>query len=138
MFHVPARLRKGSEWGLRAVDEDRDPYAMLGVTRTATQTDVEAANKRLIPLTHPDAGGSDRMFREVQEARVRLALPDGEGQAPGDTRARPSSEGLPDTLSAALRKQKPTEQAALSRMAVSGMAVVAGEHLATWGSRCFA
>lgn len=42
-----------------------DPYAVLGLERTATVDEVRAAYRRLSKERHPDAGGSDVAFAEL-------------------------------------------------------------------------
>jgi DnaJ-class molecular chaperone len=66
----------------------RDPYATLGVARSADDAEVRAAYRRLVQLHHPDHNGgsaeSARRFEEVQEAyaEVRRRRKSG-GGAPG-------------------------------------------------------
>jgi restriction system protein len=67
-------VRGARVWGLH-VPEDRDPYEVLGVDHNATQEEVEAAYRRLIRLTHPDAGGTNLLFRQVKEAYDTLSDP---------------------------------------------------------------
>jgi curved DNA-binding protein CbpA len=46
----------------------RTHYETLGVPRTATPRQITAAYRRLVRRAHPDAGGSDAWFREVDGA----------------------------------------------------------------------
>jgi curved DNA-binding protein CbpA len=50
----------------------QDPYAVLGVSRDASASELRAAYRRLVQLHHPDHNGgspeSARRFEEVQEA----------------------------------------------------------------------
>ncbi|GEM_PF-594755 len=55
--------------------EDRDLYEVLGVSRGATSAEIDAAYKRLVRLTHPDAGGTNALFRQVQNAYEVLSDP---------------------------------------------------------------
>ena len=50
-------------------------YEVLGVSPSASQKEIEAAYRRLVRLTHPDAGGSDFLFRRVHEAHSTLVDP---------------------------------------------------------------
>jgi hypothetical protein len=43
-------------------------HEVLGVSPDAPREVIEAAGKAMQRKTHPDAGGSDEDFREVQEA----------------------------------------------------------------------
>jgi curved DNA-binding protein CbpA len=53
-----------------------DPYMTLGVSRSADDTEVRAAYRRLVQLHHPDHNGgseeSAQRFEEVQEAYAEL------------------------------------------------------------------
>jgi len=44
---------------------DFDPYAVLGLERTATPAEIRAAYRRLSKEKHPDAGGSAEAFAEI-------------------------------------------------------------------------
>lgn len=46
----------------------RDCYEVLGVPRSAGDAEVRAAYRRLALLTHPDKGGSEAAFQEVNAA----------------------------------------------------------------------
>jgi curved DNA-binding protein CbpA len=51
----------------------RDPYRVLGVSRTASSEQLHDAYRRRVKETHPDrAGGSAEAFKEVQEAYDEL------------------------------------------------------------------
>jgi curved DNA-binding protein CbpA len=75
-----------------------DPYATLGVPRSATDAELRAAYRRLVQLHHPDhnAGSveSARRFEAVQEAyaEVRRLRGSGGASAPG-TGARGPAAG---------------------------------------------
>ncbi len=45
-----------------------DYYKTLGVSRTATQTEIKKAYRRLARTHHPDAGGDEARFKEINEA----------------------------------------------------------------------
>ena len=45
-----------------------DPFAVLGVPRSATIADVRAARRKLARELHPDTGGDERQMREVNAA----------------------------------------------------------------------
>ena len=52
-----------------------DPYAVLGLTRLATDAEIHAAYREAVRRTHPDAGGSAAAFEAVQEAYELLRDP---------------------------------------------------------------
>lgn len=52
-----------------------DLYAVLGVSRGATVTELADAYRRRVRLTHPDAGGDAIAFRAVQRAYEILSDP---------------------------------------------------------------
>jgi curved DNA-binding protein CbpA len=66
----------------------RDPYETLGVSRSASDSELRAAYRRLVQLHHPDhnAGSAEsaRRFEEVQEAyaTIRAQPRSGAGTAP--------------------------------------------------------
>ncbi|NHM13863.1 DnaJ C-terminal domain-containing protein [Xiamenia xianingshaonis] len=45
-----------------------DYYKILGVPRTATQADIKKAFRKLARTHHPDAGGDEAKFKEINEA----------------------------------------------------------------------
>lgn len=53
-----------------------NPYDLLGVTKNATDKDLKAAYRRAVKDAHPDKGGNEQKFREVQEAFDVLIDPD--------------------------------------------------------------
>jgi curved DNA-binding protein CbpA len=79
-----------------------DPYETLGVRRTASDTEVRAAYRRLVQLHHPDHNGgstqSARRFEEVQEAyaEVQRRRRDGKRETPRES-ARPTRSAPPRT-----------------------------------------
>ncbi|MST32703.1 DnaJ domain-containing protein [Acidimicrobiaceae bacterium USS-CC1] len=50
-------------------------YEVLGVSPSADAAEIEAAYRRLLKVTHPDAGGSAALFRRVQDAYQTLINP---------------------------------------------------------------
>jgi len=77
----------------------RDPYAVLGVARTATADEIKAAYRKLAKTLHPDLNPGDRSaearFKEVSAAYDLLSDPDkrrrydeGEIDAEGQERPR--------------------------------------------------
>jgi curved DNA-binding protein CbpA len=54
----------------------RDPYATLGVSRTASDAELRGAYRRLVQLHHPDHNGgsaeSARRFEQVQDAYAEV------------------------------------------------------------------
>lgn len=61
------------QWRDRAKDSD-DPYTVLGVTRTATQSQIRSAWAALVAMYHTDRpdGGNPDMIRKVNAAYQRL------------------------------------------------------------------
>ena len=55
----------------------RDYYGLLGVERKLTlgEAELEAAFRKASKEVHPDAGGSQSDFEQIQEARQALASP---------------------------------------------------------------
>jgi curved DNA-binding protein len=52
-----------------------DYYATLGVNRNATQEEIKKAYRKLAMKNHPDRGGDDRKFAEINEAYETLIDP---------------------------------------------------------------
>jgi restriction system protein len=50
-------------------------YDLLGLPSTATPAEIKAAYRRLSPKVHPDSGGTDALFHQVQEAYETLSDP---------------------------------------------------------------
>jgi curved DNA-binding protein CbpA len=54
----------------------RDPYEVLGVSRTASDAEVRSAYRKLVKLHHPDHNNgseeSEQRFEEVQDAYARI------------------------------------------------------------------
>lgn len=48
------------------------PYDILGVPRSASMEDIKIAYRRAARATHPDLGGSEDQFKEVQRAYQQL------------------------------------------------------------------
>lgn len=100
-------MRTVAESGLSVVSEDRNPYDVLGVSRTATQTEIAAAYKRLIRQTHPDAGGTNHLFREVQESFEILSDPSRRAAYDKSGGRRPAEDSEPPPTSGWRRTDSP-------------------------------
>src|SRR5262245_6473261 len=76
------RISAGSEVGMNsaAMPKARDYYEVLGVSRGATQKEIQSAFRKLARKLHPDVNPSDgdaeRRFKEVSEAHDVLSDPE--------------------------------------------------------------
>jgi DnaJ family protein A protein 2 len=50
------------------MSDDQDWYTILGVQRTCTDEEVKKAYRRLALVHHPDRGGDEKKFQEIQSA----------------------------------------------------------------------
>jgi curved DNA-binding protein CbpA len=64
-----------------------DPYAVLGVTRGASDAQIHRAYRDAVRRTHPDAGGSAAAFAAVQEAYETLRDPAARARLESDSGA---------------------------------------------------
>ena len=46
----------------------RDPYEVLGVSKTATESEIKSVYKKLAVKNHPDRGGDEEKFKEIANA----------------------------------------------------------------------
>ena len=53
-----------------------DPYQVLGVKRDASEAEVKKAFKKLAMKHHPDRGGDEEKFKEINEAYERITSPE--------------------------------------------------------------
>ena len=53
-----------------------DYYSILGVDRSASQEDLKKVYKKASMQHHPDRGGSEAKFKEINEAYSTLKDPD--------------------------------------------------------------
>lgn len=51
---------------------DDDPWAILGIKKGASATEVKTAYRKRSKETHPDAGGTQAAFEKVQAAYEQL------------------------------------------------------------------
>jgi len=56
--------------------EKKDYYAILGVNKDASQEDIKKAYRDKAKEHHPDTGGNDEIFKEINEANETLSNPD--------------------------------------------------------------
>lgn len=86
----------------------RDPYEILGVGRTASESELRSAYRRLVRLHHPDHNGgsaeSARRFEEIQEAYARVRERRASGRPDPGAPAEPSPPGLDAQLAEMERK----------------------------------
>lgn len=65
----------------------RNYYAVLNVSRTATQDEIKKAYRRLAMQHHPDKGGDAEEFKKINEAYETLGRPDVKRQYDQDLRS---------------------------------------------------
>lgn len=70
-----------------------DYYEILGVTRNASQEDIKKAFHKLAHKYHPDKGGDERKFKEINEAYQVLS--DTTKRAQYDQYGRVFDQGMP-------------------------------------------
>jgi len=49
-----------------------DPYSVLGISKTATQDEIRKAYRSLAMKHHPDRGGNEETFKQVNEAYTTI------------------------------------------------------------------
>ena len=52
---------------------DMDPYLTLGVNQSASDQEIKQAFRKLAVQYHPDRGGDENKFKEINEA-IRLQV----------------------------------------------------------------
>ena len=58
----------------------KDYYQILGVGKTASPEDIRRAYHKLAHVHHPDKGGDEKKFKEVNEAYQTLSNKDKRAQ----------------------------------------------------------
>src|SRR5210317_1152812 len=51
---------------------DMDPYTVLGVEQSASDRDIKSAFRKLAVKYHPDRGGDENKFKEINEAYDKI------------------------------------------------------------------
>jgi len=55
---------------------DMDPYTTLGVKSDASDSDIKNAFRKLAVKYHPDRGGDENKFKEINEAYDKIKTPE--------------------------------------------------------------
>jgi hypothetical protein len=95
----------------------RDPYEVLGIPRSAADSEIRTAYRRLVQLHHPDhnngSAEATRRFEEVQEAYAAMLTSRREGPRP--QAAPPAGEPDVEARVADLERQVREAHAARER-----------------------
>ncbi|TPP43281.1 DnaJ domain family protein [Leishmania donovani] len=92
----------------------RDPFKMLGLTRSATKAEVKMKYRELARIYHPDAGSGDSAKMEEVNHAYKLLLKEGGYERlhlPGSSRARPHGAKGPVGVTSESRRELPREKA---------------------------
>ena len=93
-----------------------DPYAVLGVTRGASDALIHAAYRDAVRRTHPDAGGNAGAFEAVQDAYETLRDPAARARFESDpARPRPQPRASPPPVDARQTRRRMEDLLAESR-----------------------
>ncbi len=74
-LRIEARAARRALWDQLARDQNDDAFREvleLPLQGMLTATDIKAAFRRLAKTAHPDAGGSNELYRRISEARDAL------------------------------------------------------------------
>ncbi len=72
----------------------RDYYEILGLTKGATDEEIKKAYRNKAKTMHPDAGGSEELFQELNEANEILSDADKRAKYDQFGHARPQQQGF--------------------------------------------
>lgn len=129
----------------------KNPYEVLGIPASASDTDIKSAFRRLAKETHPDLNGNDaqktQRFREVAEAYAILSDPIKrsyweennrqqqvcDGPTAYDRDVRMTAADIERYIHALYEEVKPYKDAA-KRSAWAGLAWLIGGLVVTFGS----
>ncbi len=93
--------------------ETKDPYNALGLSREASQDDIQQAHRKLVRKYHPDANPEDpraeERFKEAQQAYEVLS--DEKKRREYDEGLRTSSRGSPGRSRSRERSSRPRARA---------------------------
>ena len=93
--------------------ETKDPYNALGLSREASQDDIQQAHRKLVRKYHPDANPEDpraeERFKEIQ--RAYEVLSDEKKRREYDEGLRTSSRGSPGRSRSRERSSRPRARA---------------------------
>jgi molecular chaperone DnaJ len=92
---------------------EKDPYEVLGLSRDASQDDIQQAHRKLVRKYHPDANPEDpraeERFKEAQQAYEVLS--DEKKRREYDEGLRTSSRGSPGRARSGERSSRPRARA---------------------------
>jgi DnaJ-class molecular chaperone len=91
-----------------------DPYSVLGVSKTATHDEIRKAYRSLAMKHHPDRGGNEEQFKQINEAYT--AIGDAKKRAQHDAGFTYNSTNWDDIFRHSQRHQHRYQQRAQVRM----------------------
>lgn len=100
-------------------------YELLGITPSASRSEIDAAYKRVARSAHPDTGGNAGLFRLVKVAYDTLSDPQRRGRYDRTIGLNNGLDGLTDPLELLTLAQDQTELGNTARARAAFLAVIA-------------